>query len=338
MQMPELVFTKTISESLRQYCALSKITNAIVLCDTNTQRCCLPLIAELNLPIIECEAGENSKSFEEVIRIIDKLIDLKADRQTVLINLGGGMVTDLGGFVASIYKRGIPFINIPTSLLGMVDAGIGGKTGIDYLNYKNIVGVFKQANAIFISTEFLKTLPEEDYKSAWSEIIKTATVANESLFELIESDGNLDEIIKQCALTKSELVERDFMDQNVRQLLNFGHTFGHAYESYFLEIDKPIKHGFAVAYGMRIELKIALFINNISANEFERINKLLNEKLGAVEDGNDLFNLYLKYIASDKKNVDSNVIFSLPKSIGKGQYQYKVSIEQLKKWKIEGII
>ena len=128
------------------------------------------------------------------------------------------------------------------------------------------------------------------------------------------------------------------MDQNVRQLLNFGHTFGHAYESYFLEIDKPIKHGFAVAYGMRIELKIALFINNISANEFERINKLLNEKLGAVEDGNDLFNLYLKYIASDKKNVDSNVIFSLPKSIGKGQYQYKVSIEQLKKWKIEGII
>ena len=316
MQMPELVFTKTISESLRQYCALSKITNAIVLCDTNTQRCCLPLIAELNLPVIECEAGENSKSFEEVIRIIDKLIDLKADRQTVLINLGGGMVTDLGGFVASIYKRGIPFINIPTSLLGMVDAGIGGKTGIDYLNYKNIVGVFKQANAIFISTEFLKTLPEEDYKSAWSEIIKTAAVANESLFELIESDGNLD----------------------VRQLLNFGHTFGHAYESYFLEIDKPIKHGFAVAYGMRIELKIALFINNISANEFERINKLLNEKLGVVEDGNDLFNLYLKYIASDKKNVDSNVIFSLPKSIGKGQYQYKVSIEQLKKWKIEGII
>jgi len=336
--MPELVFTKTISESLRQYCALSKITNAIVLCDTNTQRYCLPLIAELNLPVIECEAGENSKSFEEVIRIIDKLIDLKADRQTVLINLGGGMVTDLGGFVASIFKRGIPYINIPTSLLGMVDAGIGGKTGIDYLNYKNIVGAFKQAKAIFISTEFLKTLPEEDYKSAWSEIIKTATVANESLFELIESDGNLDEVIKQCAITKSELVERDFMDQNIRQLLNFGHTFGHAYESYFLEINKPIKHGFAVAYGMLIELKIALFINNISSNEFERINKLLKQKLGIVDFEDDLFDLYLKYIASDKKNVDSNVRFSLPKSIGKGQYQYKVSMEQLKKWKIEGII
>ena len=338
MKMPELVFTKAISESLGQYCTKNQIINAIVLCDTNTRRYCLPLIAELDFQVIECEAGENSKSFEEVIRVIDKLIDLKADRQTVLINLGGGMVTDLGGFVASIYKRGISYINIPSSLLGMVDAGIGGKTGIDYLNYKNIVGVFKQADAIFISSEFLKTLPEEEYNSAWSEIIKTAAVANETLFGLIESNGNLDEIIKLCALTKSELVERDFKDQNVRQLLNFGHTFGHAYESYFLEIGKPIKHGFAVANGMLHELRLALYINNISVNESERIIKLIREKVGINVLNDDFFNHYFKYLSADKKNIDSNVSFSLPKSIGNGQYQYKVSMEQLKKWKIEGII
>ena len=338
MQMPELVFTKTISESLKQYCSLNQIKNAVVLCDSNTKMYCLPLLSEFNFPVIECPSGEQSKSLEHVSFIINQLLSLNADRQTHLINLGGGMVSDLGGFVASIYKRGIPFINIPTSLLAMVDAGIGGKTGIDFLNYKNIIGSFNHPKAIFISTSFLKTLPKEEFTSAWSEIIKTAAVANMELFQSIENNTELDEIIKQCALTKSKLVEIDFKDQNIRQLLNFGHTIGHALESYHLELKKPIHHGFAVAYGMLIELKIALYIGNISKDEFERIRELIKIKLGfeIVED--DLFDFYSKYLAGDKKNNDSNISFSLPKSIGNGQYQYKVSMDQLKNWKIEGII
>lgn len=338
MQMPELVFTKTISESLKQYCSLHQIRNAVVLCDSNTKVHCLPLLSEFEFPVIECPAGEQSKSFEQASFIVNQLVNLNADRQTHLINLGGGMVTDLGGFVASIYKRGIPFINIPTSLLGMVDAGIGGKTGIDFLNYKNIIGSFNHPKSIFISTGFLKTLPKEEFISAWSEVIKTATVANEELFHAIENNGELDEIIKQCALTKTKLVEMDFRDQNIRQLLNFGHTIGHALESYQLEINSPVHHGFAVAYGMLTELKLALHLENISLDEFNRITALIKTKVEyeIAEDG--LFNSYSKYLLGDKKNNDSNISFSLPKSIGNGQYQCKVSLDQLKNWKIEGII
>jgi 3-dehydroquinate synthase len=338
MQMPELVFTKTISESLKQYCSLNHIKNAVVLCDSNTKVHCLPILSEFNFQVIECPAGEQSKSFEQVSFIVNQLLALNADRQTHLINLGGGMVSDLGGFVASIYKRGIPFINIPTSLLGMVDAGIGGKTGIDFLNYKNIIGAFNHAKAIFISSEFLHTLPNEEYVSAWSEIIKTATVANLELFQTIEDNAEIDEIIKQCALTKTKLVEMDFRDLNIRQLLNFGHTIGHALESYQLEINTPIHHGFAVAYGMLTELKIALHLNNISKDEFKRIAALIKTKVEYEIEEDGLFHSYSKYLLGDKKNNDSNISFSLPKSIGNGQYQCKVSMDQLKNWKIEGII
>ena len=338
MQMPELVFTKTISESLKQYCSLNQVKNAVVLCDSNTRVHCLPLLSEFNFPVIECPAGEQSKSFEQVSFIVNQLVNLNADRHTHLINLGGGMVSDLGGFVASIYKRGIPFINIPTSLLGMVDAGIGGKTGIDFLNYKNILGAFNHPKAIFISTGFLKTLPKEEFISAWSEVIKTATVANEELFHTIENNGELDEIIKQCALTKTKLVEMDFRDQNIRQLLNFGHTIGHALESYQLEVNTPIHHGVAVAYGMLTELKIALHLENISQEEFNRIAALIKTKVEYEIEEDGLFDSYSKYLLGDKKNNDSNISFSLPKSIGNGQYQCKVSLDQLKNWKIEGII
>lgn len=338
MQMPELVFTKTISESLNHYCSLNQIKNAIILCDSNTSVHCLPLISELNFKVVEFPAGEVSKSFEQVNFILNQLIDLNADRQTLLINLGGGVVSDLGGFIASIYKRGIPFINIPTSLLGMVDASIGGKTGIDFLNYKNIIGVFNHPKAIFISSEFLKTLPQDELKSAWSEIIKTASIANIGLFHTIESNGDLDEVIKECVLTKSRLVEMDFRDKNIRQLLNFGHTIGHALESYHLEINKPIHHGYAVAYGMLMELKLALHIGNINKIEFNRISELIKLKVGYDFSGTDLFDFYSKYLSADKKNNDSNISFSLPKSIGNGQYQWKVSLDQLKNWKIEGII
>jgi 3-dehydroquinate synthase len=298
----------------------------------------LPLLEGFNFQVIECPAGEQSKSFEQVAYVVNKLVDLNADRQTLLINLGGGMISDLGGFVASIFKRGISFINIPTSLLGMVDASIGGKTGIDFLNYKNIVGVFNQAKAIFISIDFLKTLPEDEFVSAWSEIIKTATIANGDLFNSIESNLELDEIIKQCALTKSKLVELDFKDHNIRQLLNFGHSIGHALESYYLELNKPIHHGYAVAYGMLIELKIAFHIGSIKQEEFDRIINLIRIKVGYEFIDDNLFDFYSKYLSGDKKNNDSNISFSLPKSIGNGQYQYKVSLDQLKKWKIEGII
>ena len=338
MQMPELVFTETISESLKEYCNSNQIHTAFVLCDSNTRRHCLPLISDLNFVVIECPHGEASKSMEVVANIVDTLIGKHADRRSVLINLGGGMVCDLGGFTASIYKRGISFINIPTSLLAMVDASIGGKTGIDFLNFKNVLGVFNHAKAIFISSEFLGTLPEIEIKSAWAEIIKTAAIANHRLFESIENNLEIGEIIRQCALTKSEIVKTDFYDQGQRQLLNFGHTFGHAYESYQLEIGKPIAHGFAVAYGMLTELKLALFIKNITELEYQRIADQIKKYVGVEYQKDDLLEPMSKYLISDKKNTDSNISFSLPQSIGNGQYQYKVSLDQLKKWKIEGII
>lgn len=306
-----------------------------ILVDENTHEHCLPTLLgnlEINIPfeIIEIEAGEESKNINSAVQLWEILSEYEADRKALLLNLGGGMITDLGGFVASTYKRGIKFINIPTTLLAMVDASIGGKTGIDLHFYKNMVGTFAEAEHIFIYPEFLKTLSEREVFAGFAEMLKHGLIADAHHWKgLISSEEfsaeEFNHLIFQSAKIKFSIVEADFKEENIRKTLNFGHTIGHAIESLFLKIKQPILHGEAVAIGMICETYISFLENLISEAEAEHI--ILNIQrffphIGISHFTNeDIINI----IFNDKKNQYGKINFSLIKSIGQGNFDYQVS-------------
>lgn len=333
MDKPDLIFTDSIQEAFKSYCADRNITKSVFLCDSNTKELCLPLLGEINSSVICIDSGEQNKNIESFAQIIDGLTSLGADRQTVLFNLGGGVITDIGGFSASVYRRGIPFVHIPTTLLAMCDAAIGGKTAIDNGNYKNYIGTFNQPESVLISTEFLKTLPDNQIESAWAEIIKIASVYSEKLFHLIENDATMSTIISECVALKQEIVQQDFKDEHIRQILNFGHTIGHAYESYRLEIGNPILHGYAVAKGMLIELDIATNLDLISIEIKQQIETLIRKKIQVEPITKEEFESLFNYILADKKNTNNEATFSLPTGIGIARFGIKLTVDELKKWK-----
>ncbi len=338
MEKPILVFTDSISTTLKSYCSENSISNAIILCDSNTKRHCLPLLGVTGFKTIVIEAGENSKNLSGFEKIINELIALGAGRETRLINLGGGMISDIGGFAASVYKRGIPFINIPTTLLAMTDAAHGGKTGIDHAGLKNYIGSFTNPEAVFVSEEFLLTLPEDEIKSAWAEIIKIAAIASEPLFEMIENNAGRSDIIKKAARLKLDIVFGDFRDDGKRQLLNFGHTIGHAYESFKLNKGHPVLHGYAVACGMLLELKIAVKLGLLKLSECSRIEKQLMSYVNPAEIIDSEFDSLFEYLAADKKNKGNELTFSLPLKTGEGRFGIKLEAGHLKNWKNKGFI
>src|SRR5690606_13779214 len=193
-----------------------------------------------------------------LFEVLDQFKSNKAQRSTLILNLGGGVVSDLGGFAASIYLRGLQVVNIPTTLLAMADAAIGGKTGIDFKGLKNMIGSFTLPKKVIIDPVFLQTLPEEETKSAMAEVIKTAWMFDSDLVHTLDSSKLNMDTINRCAALKNEVQVRDFYDAGERQKLNFGHTIGHAYEALMLQKGNPVKHGFAVAAGMLAEAKMAV--------------------------------------------------------------------------------
>ena len=241
-----------------------------ILTDTNTRTYCIPRLFSIvpslqKAEVLNVRSGERSKSIETAVQLWDTLAGRCASRHSLLISLGGGVITDLGGFVASTYKRGIPFIHIPTSLLGMVDAAIGGKTGINLGSIKNQVGTFHHPGAIFIYSVFLETLAGYELMSGMAEVIKTALVADAVLWKKITSRplkdfiredlcGELEEIISRTVAVKCSIVEKDFRESSLRAVLNFGHTIGHAFETLSHQNgSKHLSHGHAVALGMICE-------------------------------------------------------------------------------------
>ncbi len=329
MKRSELIFTGHISNSFSHYCQNHHIHEAVVIVDTHTEFNCLPLL-DSPFPVICIPAGEPNKNLGTLDSILKKLIEYRADKQTVIFNLGGGMVSDIGGFAASVYKRGIRYVNIPTTLMGMVDAAIGGKTGVDYLNYKNYLGVFKLPEAVLVSEEFLKTLPAEELNSAWAEIIKTASVSSRDLMDLVIAGAPLGNIIAMCASCKEEITNKDFTDEHIRQLLNFGHTIGHAFESYRLSVNMPVMHGVAVAKGMIYETRLALKLGLISAPDAKLIIELVKSKMYCDELTENEFGCLQPFLAGDKKNSGGDIVFSLPTGIGQGTYGVKVIMEDIK--------
>lgn len=314
-------------KQLNDFLKINSSFKVFFLVDENTHEHCLSkllvdLEVEIDMEILEIPAGESSKSIEITYQLWQSLSDLGADRNSVLINCGGGVVTDLGGFLASTFKRGIRFINIPTSLLSMVDASVGGKTGIDLNEIKNQIGTFAQAEMVLISPQFLSTLPKEELLSGFAEMLKHGLIRDKKLWEeLIELDelnhDNLNKFIEKAVEIKHEIVEKDPKEKGLRKILNAGHTLGHALETYYLQKNKILLHGFAVAYGLVIEAYISFKKDLLSIDELNEINKEIAKFYPKIELPNidDLW----KIMIHDKKNIDGQVHCSLLNKIGEAE-------------------
>ena len=297
-----------------------------VLVDEHTKDKCLPLIsgrvaALENAVILEIESGEQHKSLSSCEKLWKQLTEHRADRRSLLINLGGGMLSDIGGFVAATYMRGIDFLNIPTTLLAMVDASAGGKNGINFSGLKNQVGTFTKPGAVFISPSFLQTLPVRELKSGFAEVIKHTLIADRDKWDELKSVENLEtvnwtKIIDQSVYIKNRIVTADYRERNMRKALNFGHTIGHALESYSLKnAGDPLKHGEAIAIGMMGEIYLSQKMLNFPDHDAEEICSFIRKHYGHLSiDANA--DAMLELIRADKKNEQSEVNFALLRNIG----------------------
>ena len=271
-------------------------------------------IKNKNVSILELGQGEKSKSFECYKKILNKLLDLRFDRSDILIALGGGVVGDITGFCASTYLRGIKYIQIPTTLLAQVDSSVGGKTGINVKQGKNLIGSFYNPKFVLISTHFLKTLTKKEYQSGLGEVLKYALIGNKKLKNIIETNANniikrdsktLKKIIEESIKTKSKIVTLDEKENGIRAILNFGHTFGHAIEAH--NKYKNITHGAAITLGMVIASKISFFEGHIKDYQLDNIINMINS-LDLNSDHKKYKYSYLKkYILSDKKIKDGKL-------------------------------
>jgi len=311
-----------------------KYSNIFVFADRNTAEACLPVFRQMlddfsGFDLIETDPGEENKNIDFCIGIWKTLLDFGADRKCLIINLGGGVITDMGGFVASTYKRGVDFINIPTTLLSQVDASVGGKTGIDIDNVKNMVGTFSLPQAVFIEAEFLKTVPKREMLSGFAEMIKNGLIADKDYYEELKT-VNYQKIttaaIYRSVEIKNEVVTEDPHEKGVRKILNFGHTIGHAVESYSLSKDKkPLTHGEAIAIGMICEAWLSHKNSTLSAEELVEIRTYISSVYPAYKIKEKSFDKLSELMQSDKKNEHGNILFSLLQSIGKCTYNCRVS-------------
>ena len=330
MDAANLIFTDNIAFTLKEWLDVKAVRQPVFICDKNTHQYCFPLLNSISDKVIVIPAGETSKNFQVLESILEQFLKFEVNKQDIIINLGGGVVSDIGGFAASIYRRGVPFVNVPTTLLGMVDAAIGGKTGIDFKHLRNYIGSFRLPMEVFISIEFLNTLPSDEQNAAMAEIIKTACIYDKDLFDMLENERPLSEIIHRCAHDKAVIVNQDFEDNGIRQLLNFGHTIGHAYESLMLEKGTPVLHGYAVAKGMLEEIDISTELKLLESKEASHMKDLILSKI-RIEPLNESEKSTLKaFLNADKKNTDASISFSLPTAIGQGRYQIKLKNEQIR--------
>lgn len=326
-------------KALNAFLAKLHHTQYFILGDENTIRSCLPVLI-INCPllgnahIIEVDSGEQSKSLETSAMLWQTLLENEADRRCLLINLGGGMVSDLGGFCASVYKRGIDFVHVPTSLLAMADASVGSKTAIDLFAIKNVIGTFAEPKGVFVYPDFLETLPLRHYQNGLSEIYKIALVADKTLWNRLRKPstdiGQLELIIKSIEL-KNNIVIKDPFDKALRKCLNFGHSIGHAVEAIMLNTQEPMLHGEAVVIGMIMESHVALQKKLITKNIFSEIVSTLGSSFELRRLPVDLFERIPSLIKNDKKNANGKILLALISGIGKPKWDVPVTERQIRK-------
>ena len=324
-----VIFNEEGYKALNNHISENNYSNIFIIVDSNSNDVCLPKLlpyisTELTIEIIEFDAGEINKNIETCIQIWNVLTEFSADRKSLLLNLGGGVVTDLGGFVASTFKRGIDFINIPTTLLSMVDASIGGKTGVDLGNLKNQIGVINTPKMVLIDTTYLDTLSQMEMRSGLAEVLKHGLIFDnkywKQFLDLSKLDfADFDTIIYDSIKIKNEIVMQDPNERGIRKALNFGHTLGHAIESHFLENEnkKTLLHGEAIAIGMILESYISMRKNLISAGEYSEIKTTINSIYEAVTFEKNDINSILELLIHDKKNEYGTIKFVLLDGIGK---------------------
>jgi len=337
--MPEAAPSNSVfygSEALEQLSELlrKKWSKVFFLVDENTHEYCLPLLLqelpELNEPeVLEVEAGEDSKSPEVLVQLWMALSDLGADRQSLLINVGGGMVSDLGGMLAGTYMRGMAFVNFPTSLLAMVDASTGGKTGINLNGIKNQVGLFLEPEITGIIPDFLESLPQRELYSGFAEMLKHGLIRDEAYLKQLLDYDLTDELpteamIRHSVEIKKAVVQADFKESGWRKILNFGHTIGHALETASMKTEQPLLHGEAVVLGMIAELylseKYLALDEQVSRKIIQQLKEIYSDLTWTGEPGR-----IMEIIQKDKKNYRGQLQFSLLEKPGAARYDMPVS-------------
>ncbi|MBJ6368653.1 3-dehydroquinate synthase [Snuella sedimenti] len=322
-------FNDTCFPSINQHLKKKNFSKIFILVDENTHENCLPyflskLETDTAIEIIEIEAGEIHKTIDTCVGVWNTLSELDADRKSLLINIGGGVITDLGGFVASTFKRGIAYINVPTSLLAMVDASVGGKTGVDLGHLKNQIGVISTPDIVLIDTQFLNTLPQNQMRSGLAEMLKHGLISNASYWNKFKDLSkltldDLDTLIYESVLIKKHVVDADPFENGLRKTLNYGHTLGHAIESYFLSNpDKTtLLHGEAIVIGMVLASYISTELAGFPKETTLEIKNILKGHYGHVEITKDDYPKIMDLLKYDKKNYHGNINFVLLEAIGK---------------------
>ncbi|NGM61915.1 3-dehydroquinate synthase [Sphingobacterium sp. SGG-5] len=314
-------------------------SQVLILVDRNTNDHCLPVLQSLlpdlvDYDIIEVDPGEENKNIDYCIGVWKTMLDFGVERKALMINLGGGVVTDLGGFAASTFKRGIDFIQVPTTLLSQVDASVGGKTGIDLDNVKNIIGTFAQPQAVFISSRFLETLDERQLRSGFAEVIKHGLIQDRALYEACKTLSYTavpTSIIYRSVQIKNQVIKEDPTEKGFRKILNFGHTIGHAIEGYSLYHDKqPLLHGEAIAIGMICEAYLSHRYCDLSEAELQDITDYFSSLYPRYTYSAALYDEFMQLMKNDKKNEANNIGFALLKSIGDCQYSIFVDENGIK--------
>ena len=327
MNKQEVILCNELEKDLLGAMESKPYDKLFVLTDEHTAIHCLPAIKELmlrhNAISITIPAGDINKNMETLAHVWTQLSEKGAARHSLLINLGGGMTTDLGGFAAATFKRGIRYINIPTTLLAMVDASVGGKTGINFNGLKNEVGAFAPASNVLIETEFLKTLDQENFFSGYAEMLKHGLISStEHWAELLNFPtdkldyAQLKVLVGKSVQIKEDIVEQDPYEQGIRKALNLGHTVGHAFESLSFEENRPVLHGYAVAWGIVCELYLSSVKTGFPTDKLRQTVQFIKENYGCFAIDCKIYDKLYAYMLHDKKNTAGIINFTLLKEVG----------------------
>ena len=326
MSPQKVIIADSLEQTLTQAIGECEHDRIFLLADETTQKACVPLIADFDClkgaQTIVIGATDTHKTIESLAHVWEELGKGGATRHTLLINIGGGMVTDLGGFAASTFKRGINYINIPTTLLSMVDASVGGKTGINFRGLKNEIGVFNNAASVILDTRLLRTLDQENILSGYAEMLKHGLISNEQMwaellnFEVEAPDfGLLQRMVEESVAVKQRIVTEDPTEQGIRKALNLGHTAGHAFESFALR-KHPILHGYAVAYGLICELYLSAVKTGFPSDKMHQTVSFIKAHYGKMTITCDDYPTLLELMTHDKKNTAGIINFTLLGGIG----------------------
>lgn len=336
LQEARVFFQEDALSQLGEILTRKSYSKISILCDSNTHDLCLPdflaavpELPEAALEIIELEPGEDQKSLEVLAQLWDAFASLEMDRKSLLINLGGGVISDLGGFAAATYMRGIDCINFPTSLLAMVDASVGAKTGINFGGFKNRIGSFSEPLMVGILPQFLDSLPEEEFLSGWAEMLKHGLIADADHYnELIRRQPNAEnlspELLAHSVSIKAAVVGQDARETGLRKVLNFGHSIGHALESYYYSKGQVISHGYAIALGMQAELALSVAFADMDQNSAQSCINELKSIYPAPSDSPPEKVAFLSLLRGDKKNQGSDLKFVLLAEVGKAVYDVEL--------------